>query len=324
MKVAYSLAEAEIDGNSVVTIGNFDGLHKGHSAILERARNHAQTLGTTSVAITFNPHPVRVLAPDRAPPLISTLNQRIQLIAATGIDLLLVQEFNSDFSKLSPEEFVQNYLINHFQSEAVCVGKNFRFGHRHAGNVDKLDEWQESYEVIAVPAVEASGGFVSSSRIRTALSAGDLRSARKMLGRCYEIEGNVVSGTGRGKNETVPTINIDSLNDLILRDGVYVTRIELDGQSSFKAVTNIGTCPTFAGKKRTIETHVLDTSISFNTKFARLRFLNRLRDEKQFPDALVLMAQIQEDTEHARKFFRRYPKNKDPNQRTLILQSNDE
>ena len=306
MKVVHSLAEAQISGSSVVTIGNFDGLHRGHRSILERVRDRARELGTISVAITFDPHPLRFLAPDRAPRLIATLDQKIRLIGDIGIDLLLVQEFNDHFSKLSPKEFIYTYLINHFRVQAVCVGHNFRFGHRHAGDVDTLTRWRDHHEVIEVGPVATGRDFVSSSRIRRALTDGDVRATRRMLGRCYEVEGEIVSGSGRGRSETVPTLNMKSQNELMPGDGVYVTRIAVDGGSLLQAVTNVGTRPTFGGKNRTIETHVLDGVVPEAGADGRLRFLKRLRDEKKFSSAEDLLNQIRVDVATARKFFRRF------------------
>ena len=306
MKVVHSLAEAQISGSSVVTIGNFDGLHRGHRSILERVRERARELGTISAAITFNPHPLRFLAPDRAPRPIATLDQKIRLIADIGINLLLVQDFNDHFSKLSPKEFIHAYLINHFRAQAVCVGHNFRFGHRHAGDVDTLIRWRDHYEVIEVAPVAVGRDFVSSSRIRRTLKDGDVRAARRMLGRCYEIEGAIASGSGRGRIETVPTLNMESQNELVPGNGVYVTRIALDGGSFLQGVTNVGMRPTFGGKDRTIETHVLDGVVSGAGQGSRLRFLKRLRDEKKFSSAEDLLGQIQVDVATARKFFRRF------------------
>ena len=306
MKIARSLAEAQISASSVVTIGNFDGLHRGHRSILERVRERASELGTISAAIAFDPHPLRYLAPDRAPRLIATLDQKIRLIADIGIDLLLVQDFNDHFSRLSPKEFIYTYLINHFRAQAVCVGHNFRFGHQHAGDVDTLSRWRDHYEVIEVPPVAAGRDFVSSSRIRRALTDGDVRAARRMLGRCYEIEGTIVSGSGRGGSETVPTLNLEPQNELVPGNGVYVTRIALDGGSFLQGVTNVGMRPTFGGKDRTIETHVLDGIVSGTGVGGRLRFLKRLRDERRFSSAGDLLSQIQADVATARKFFRRF------------------
>ena len=305
MKVVQSLTQAEQGVTSVVTVGNFDGVHKGHSAILESTRERALGLGSRSVAITFDPHPLQLIAPGRAPAPISTLNQKIALIEQAGIDLLLVQDFTEEFSSLSPEEFVSTYLIDLLQAQLVCVGHNFRFGHRHRGNVETLHGWEADFNVIEVPPVFVGSGPVSSSRIRGLLHEGRVREARRLLGRCYEIEGAIVSGSGRGNKVTVPTLNLDPTSRLIPADGVYLTRVAVDEGPYTDALTNIGIRPTFDERKRTIETHVLDVVPPLDAGIARLRILRRLRDERHFPDPAALKEQILRDAAFARRYFKR-------------------
>ena len=240
MRVVRSLSEAPSDISSVVTIGNFDGFHRGHASIFGKVRERAGELGSQAVAITFDPHPLEQLHPDRAPRLITTLEQRIRLIAESGIDLLLIQSFNEEFSQLSPEQFIDSYLIGHFRARALCVGHNFRFGHRHRGNLETLGRWADRFELIEIGPVATGSQVVSSSRIRGLLVEGRVSLARRMLGRCHEIEGDVVTGAGRGRDVTVPTINLQPPNELIPCDGVYLTRITLDNNSYQDAVTNIG------------------------------------------------------------------------------------
>jgi riboflavin kinase/FMN adenylyltransferase len=305
MRVVRSLSEAPSDVSSVVTIGNFDGFHRGHASIFGRVRERAGELGSQAVAITFDPHPLKHLQPDRAPRLITTLEQRIRLIAESGIDLLLIQSFNEDFSQLSPEQFIDSYLVGHFRAKALCVGHNFRFGHRHRGNLETLGRWADRFELIDIGPVATGNQVVSSSRIRGLLVEGRVSLARRMLGRCHEIEGDVVTGAGRGRNVTVPTINLKPPNELIPCDGVYLTRITLDDNSYQDAVTNIGVRPTFGETEKTVETHILDSTAPRVGGQARLRFIRRLRDERKFRGLDELRNQIQHDIATAHKFFRR-------------------
>ena len=236
---------------------------------------------------------------------ISTLEQKIALIEQAGIDILLVQDFNKEFSQLSPEQFIQAYLAGPLRTRSVCVGHNFRFGHQHRGNIETLRSSKEPFDVVEVPPVIVGAETISSSRVRQLLVEGRVRHARRMLGRCYEIEGAIVSGSGRGKKVTVPTLNLSPANKLIPAHGVYLTRVAVDGAPYAESLTNIGVRPTFQERERTIETHVLDSLPPEGAGFARLRILRRLRDERQFPDAAALREQIAGDAAFARRYFKR-------------------
>ena len=310
MRVVHSLAEISSSAPSVVTIGNFDGVHRGHRSILEAVGERAVRLGARAVAVTFDPHPLRQVAPERAPVPLSTLEQKIELISASPIDVLLVQKFDAEFQRLSPEAFIERFLVDGLQARCVCVGKNFRFGHRHGGNPDTLRRWADAIEVVEVPPVLDRGRTISSSAIRSLLVGdGDAGRSRRMLGRCYEIEGRVVAGTGRGRELTVPTLNIESRNALIPARGVYLTRISVDGGEYRDSLTNVGVRPTFDGEdgapRRTIETYVLDAAIEAGAVTERLKFVKRLRDEQRFGGPGELRAQIGRDMDFARRFFRR-------------------
>ena len=293
-----------LDG-SVVTIGNFDGFHRGHAAILKTLALRAEKAGCPSVAITFNPHPLEILAPKRAPVALSTLDQKIALLSAAGLDLLLVEPFDAEFSRMSPEQFIARYLIDRLRARSVCVGDNFRFGHGHRGNIRTLEGCPDEFEVIPVPAVFDSGEPISSSRIRRLLVGGDVRGARRLLGRSYRIDGQIVAGRGRGRKVTVPTLNLQSANPLLPADGVYLTRMSLDGGAVMDGVTNVGVRPTFDGIERTVETHLLADTPGVGDGTADLCFMRRLRDERRFPDAGTLKSQIAIDIATANKFFRR-------------------
>src|SRR6185295_14467972 len=243
--------------SSVVSIGNFDGLHLGHREILKIVVKRARELGAQSVAMTFSPHPIRFLAPERAPRLISTLDQKIDLMRRAGIDILFIARFDHAFSRLSPEHFVRQYLIDGLRARAVCVGGNFNFGYRQRGTLDTLREFKSDFEIIEVAPVRVRGTIVSSSRIRELVAAGEVSGACRLLGRWIEIEGSIVSGAGRGRTMKVPTLNLKPENQLIPKMGVYVSRIALDGGSFMEAITNIGMRPTFGETDLTVETFVL-------------------------------------------------------------------
>jgi riboflavin kinase/FMN adenylyltransferase len=304
MKVATSLAGADVSRPSVVSIGNFDGLHLGHRKILKTVVQRASELDVQSVAMTFSPHPIQFLAPDRAPRLISTAEQKIEMMKGTGIDLLFMAQFDHAFSRMSPEHFVREYLIEGLKARAVCIGGNFNFGYRQRGTIQTLREFQTYFEVIEVPPVRVRGTIVSSSRIRELVAVGEVSGACRLLGRWIQLEGTIVSGAGRGRTLRVPTLNLETQNELIPRVGVYVTQMSLDGGPFMNAVTNVGYRPTFNETSLTIETFVLDESVPEDATRARLEFVYHLRDERKFDSPDALRAQIAVDVARAKKFFR--------------------
>jgi len=316
MKVATSLTDVDVSltaerkrdsaqpQESVVSIGNFDGLHLGHQKILKTVVKQAKELGCRSVAMTFSPHPMRVLAPQRPLRLISTLAQKIRLIEKAGIDVLLVAQFDSGFSQLSPEEFIYNYLIQGLKARSVCVGHNFNFGYRGAGTIETLRHFSQHFEIIEIPPVKVRGMVVSSSAVRQLVAGGAVSRACRLLGRWMEIEGRIVPGAGRGRTMQVPTVNLQPENELIPKMGVYVTRVSLDDGPFLDAVTNIGVRPTFDESELTIETFVLGGNVPPGAQRARLDFLYRLRDEKKFPSPEALKQQIALDVRRAQKLFR--------------------
>ncbi len=304
MKVATSLTDVAFASPSVVSIGNFDGLHLGHREILKTVRRRADELGVQSVAMTFSPHPIHFLAPDRAPRLISTPAQKIQLMESTGVDVLFVATFDHEFSRMSPEHFVREYLIEGLKARAVCIGGNFNFGYRQRGTIQTLREFASHFEVIEIPPVRVRGTIVSSSRVRELVDAGEVSGACRLLGRWIQLEGRIVSGAGRGRTMQIPTLNLAAENELVPRVGVYVTRISVDGGPFLNAVTNIGFRPTFNEKEMTVETFVLSARVPERVDQARLDFLYRLRNEQKFDSPDALRAQIAADVARAQKFFR--------------------
>lgn len=305
MRVVTSLIDAGPATPSVVSIGNFDGLHRGHRAILDTVVRRAKELNCRSVALTFSPHPIRFLAPFKAPALISTLNQKIRLIEAAGIDVLFVMNFDETLSRLSPEDFVQQYLVRGIAAQTVCVGSNFNFGYRGRGSVQTLRDCGGNVEVIEVPPVEVRRGIVSSTRVRELIRTGAVSRACRLLGRWPELEGPIVSGAGRGRTMTVPTLNLDADNELLPAKGVYVTRISIDGGPFLNAVTNVGIRPTFSETEITVETFVLNDPVPDSAVSARLRFIKRLRDEVRFESPEALRRQITLDVSRTQRFLRR-------------------
>jgi len=298
---------------SAVTIGNFDGVHAGHRELMRRTVRLALELGVKPSALTFHPHPATVVAPERIPRLLSTPDERCALMAAEGIEQVLIMPFDESISHLSPEEFFRRVLVEDLGAKAVVVGANFRFGYRQSGGTEDLIRLAERHGVRAeiVPLLEIRGVRVSSSEIRRLLAEGNVSRANRLLERPYSIAGSVVTGAGRGAREVVPTLNLEtsSLEDstsALPQSGVYITRTEdLDADRRWNSITNIGYRPTFDGRHLTIETYLLDPFYPPSPRRIRVEFLRRLRPEKKFHSAARLREQIAEDIEKARAFFRR-------------------
>jgi riboflavin kinase/FMN adenylyltransferase len=307
MKTVSSLpaaADVLAGRHCVLSIGNFDGLHLGHQAILETVVRKARDLALPAVAMTFEPHPIQVLHPDKAPKRISTPERKIEQIEKCGIDMLFTVRFDRDFARLSAENFVREYLIDGLHVRAICVGSNFNFGHRQEGTIKTLREWSDYFEVVEVPPVAFRTFPASSTQVRKNVMNGEVSQAARLLGRWFEIEGQIVSGAGRGRKVTVPTLNLDPANELLPAFGVYVSRISLDGGRYLDAVSNVGVRPTFDEHTPTIETFVLRDAVPA-ARTARLQFLHRIREERRFDSPELLARQIGLDVEAALKFFRR-------------------
>jgi riboflavin kinase/FMN adenylyltransferase len=288
----------------VATIGNFDGVHRGHQAILARVLARARVTGGTSLVITFDPHPLKILAPERAPRTIATRRQKLASIESAGIDAVLVLPFDQRLAALSADAFVADYLARGLGLREAYVGGNFNFGRGREGNADTLVALCARHDIVAgkVPEILFLGSPVSSSRIRRAVLAGEVELARALLGRPYGIEGIVAHGAGRGAGLGIPTANLVPDNELIPQDGVYVTRALIDG-ATFPAVTNIGTRPTFEGSPFAIESHLLDVGPDLYGRRVEIAFLARLRQELRFDSVQALVEQIHRDIDRARAFF---------------------
>jgi riboflavin kinase/FMN adenylyltransferase len=304
-----SLAEVAPDfGPCAITIGNFDGVHQGHRQIMQRVRAIAREHGWKSAVLTFNPHPSKLVAPGRAPRLLTTPEQRARLILEQGIDEVLILPFTPEVAKLTPEEFVREILASQLKARAVLVGDNFRFGNRAAGDSGTMEELGHKYGFTTeiVKAISQRGRIISSSEIRRLVEAGNVSLACRLLGRPYALEGRVVHGEGRGTKQTVPTLNLETHAELLPKVGVYVTRSrEFNGSRNWPSITNIGYRPTFNGHGITIETFLLSSLDGESPQEISVEFLRWVRDEQKFENADALKAQIHRDVGRARAYFRR-------------------
>jgi riboflavin kinase/FMN adenylyltransferase len=291
---------------SVLAIGNFDGIHLGHQAILQEATDRAAKNGAAATALTFEPPPLKILRPEAAPKRLSTNEQRLEWFRAVGVEAAVVMPFTLELSKLSPQDFVEKILVDQLRVRALLVGENFRFGHKQAGDTQLLRELgkKHGFEVVSIPPVMAHGEVVSSTVIRREITEGEVTQAGRLLGRPFVLTGSIVSGTGTGSRFTFPTLNLRADQELLPAGGVYITRTLLQGENkSRRSVTNIGVRPTFDGTALSVETHLLDFSGTISAKRMELRFWKRLRAEKKFSGPDELRAQIAKDIASASRFF---------------------
>jgi len=289
---------------TAVTVGNFDGLHLGHQRILHSVRERARATGLRAAVITFDPHPMRVLRPDRAPQMIQTLSQRLAGFEKMGLDAVLVLRFDDALSLVSAEEFIERILVGSLRAGAILVGANFRFGHRGAGDVRLLGEFgkRDGFDVEIVPPVQVSGQIVSSTAIRGAVARGDVAGAIPLLGRAFSLTGEIRAGAGRGRTILFPTLNMAPEQELLPKLGVYATESAVSGKT-YLSVTNVGTRPTFNGSGVTVESHLFGFDEILAGGAMEVGFHARLRDEQKFTGPDALRAQIARDIEAARKFF---------------------
>jgi phosphoribosyl 1,2-cyclic phosphate phosphodiesterase len=293
---------------SILAIGNFDGIHLGHQAILRAAVQRAAKTKDVPTALTFDPSPRKILRPESAPPRVSTNQQRMDWFGIVGLEAAVVLPFTLDLARLSPEEFVEQILVRGLHVRAVLVGENFRFGHKQAGDVALLRQLGARYgfAVEIIPPVAFDREVVSSTAIRREIAAGNVTHAARLLGRPFALTGEIVRGTGTGRRFTFPTLNLKPEQELLPAGGVYVTRTLLEGETkSRRSVTNVGMRPTFNGASLSVETHLLDFSGEVTAKRMEVRFWKRLRDEKKFAGPEELRSQIARDSATANKFFTR-------------------
>ncbi len=309
MKIFRSSGEVPDNfGPSIVTIGNFDGVHAGHRWIMRRVVALARENACTPTVLTFDPHPARVLAPDRAPGLLMTVDQRLRNLEAEGIEAVFLIPFSFEFATLTPEEFVQQILVRALKARVVLVGKDFRFGYKQAGSLDILRELglRYGFTLEAVPAISRSGERISSTIVRTLVVDGKVTRACRMLGAPFALEGIVVKGQGIGSQKTVPTLNLAPFNEVLPKIGVYVTRTrDLKSHRHWNSITNVGYRPTFEGRELTVETFLLEPLEDAHPEHIEVSFLFFVRDERKFETPEALKLQILRDIQVANRLHRR-------------------
>ncbi len=288
-----------------MTIGNFDGVHLGHQDLLRRVMADARERGGSSVVLTFEPHPLRFLAPKFAPRLILARKDKLALLRRMGIDCVVIQRFTPGFCAVTAHEFVHRYLAG-LGVEVLWVGEDFRFGKDRAGTVGDLMKWgrAKGMEVKVIEPVAEAEHAISSSRIRALLEEGRVEVARRQLGRSHFIEGTVVRGHQRGREIGFPTANVRSRTEIVPANGIYATVVETGGRR-LPSVTSVGVNPTFGAGPRTIETYILDFDGDLYGRRLRLFFVERLREERNFPSVDELVRQIKDDVVLARRVLRR-------------------
>lgn len=301
-------------GPAIVSVGNFDGVHRAHRAVLDEIVRRAKAAQASSVVVTFEPHPSRILRPDQNLKLLTPLPEKLRLLEATGVDVVLLLPFSRDLSLMTPRQFAHEILKKRLHAREVHEGYNFHFGHKAAGNIQTLRdlgrEKDMGFEVHDYPEMRLRGEPVSSSHIRKLLSEGRVSRARHLLARPFSILSTAGRGRGYGAKYTVPTINLAHYEELVPKDGVYITRTRIgsgDSNDCFDSVTNVGNRPTFGADSFAIETHLLNfhpIELSAETE-VEIHFLDRLRDEIKFPSVEALKEQIGRDVRKAHKYLRR-------------------
>lgn len=293
--------------STVVTIGNFDGVHLGHLALIERARSAASERGGRVIALTFDPHPAAVLRPGEVPPALQSVEERVATLQEHGVDDVDVVVFDADLAAWSPERFVTDVLVARHAPDVVVVGENFRFGHRAEGDVTRLRELggAHGFTVESVALLERGDGPVSSTALRALLAAGDLGAVERGLGRPFRIAGAVVAGDGRGRTIGIPTANVAvDPGRALPADGVYACTASVDDVDAVPAVVNVGWRPTFDGTTRTVEAHLLvDDGPDLYGRRLTLTFHARIRGEERFEGPEALVARIREDVRAARELL---------------------
>ncbi len=287
--------------NSILTLGNFDGLHLGHQELVRMIIRRARETGALSMVVTFRPHPLKILAPDKCPPLISIYEEKIKLFERLGIDVLVKIPFTLEFSAMPPEDFVRDVLCGTLGAKEIFVGYNYRFGKGREGDIRTLRSLGETYgfTVREIEQIAFGGEVISSTKIRTLLREGDVEHAAKLLGRTYTITGIVVKGDGRGKGLGFPTANIAPKHSIIPADGVYAVRLVVR-EKVYDGIANIGLRPTFNKKVLAIEVHVFDFDEDIYGEDISLYFIKKIREEKKFKGANALISQIKSDIETAK------------------------
>ena len=307
MQVFHKLEDVPADfGPTIVSVGNFDGVHRAHRHVLGEIVRIAHERGAKALSMTFEPHPVRILRPDSGLKLLTPLPEKLRLLEEAKLDAVLLLPFTRDLSLLTPRQFAERILKKKLHVREIHEGYNFHFGHKAAGNVETLAEYgrEMGFTVKTYPEMRLRGESVSSSQIRNLLSEGRVSRARHLLARPFSILSNPGRGRGYGAKYTVPTINLTRYEELVPKDGVYITRIRV-GKECFDSVTNVGNRPTFGVDSFAIESHLLHfhpIELGPETE-VEIYFLQRLRDEIKFPSVEALREQIARDVQSTRRYF---------------------
>ena len=307
MKIFHGTDNAGILRGTVLTLGVFDGLHLGHQKIMEKVVNRAREIGAVPTAITFDPHPRAVLYPENSPPLLQTLDQRLANFEVLGIEQAIVIRFDKQFANQDAEVFLRDIVHERLQAREVFLGKGFAFGKNRGGTIELLRKMSRELGFFAdeVDEITLRGERISSSKIRHLLADGKVNLARRMLGRPYGIEGQIVHGDQRGRTIGFPTANLKPRNRVVPKFGVYATATLIKDVWR-RSITNVGVRPTFAGDgEPSIETYIFDFDGDLYGEVLRVRFLHRIRNEKKFNGIDELKAQIQKDSTRARLYFKR-------------------
>ena len=308
-KVFTSLEEAAGDfGPSAVTIGNFDGVHMGHRTLIRQTQQIARAHGWITGVLTFHPHPTTVVAPQRAPQLICSLEERVRLLESAGAERVLVLPFTPEIAEMGPREFVETVLDQALNARAVVVGQNFRFGYKQLGDTATLAQLgsEFAFEPHFLAPITSRGQLVSSTAIRRHLQKGNVARAGRLLGRCFSMSGDIVHGRGIGGKQTVPTLNIRPGPEIVPAQGIYITETQdpADGRR-WRSVTSVGTNPTFGGSELTVETFLLSPFDGRDPQRMCVRFRRWLREERTFASAEALREEIFRDVARAEEYWRR-------------------
>lgn len=312
MEVFHSLSEAAGRfGPCALTIGNFDGTHLAHQALFREVTLLAGPRKWHPAALTFDPHPAHIVAPDRAPRRITSFPERLEVMEACGIRQALILPFTAELSQVPPQEFVREILVRALRTKAIVVGDNFRFGHKHAGDMHLLAELglELGFSTHIEPAIHSRHGVISSTLVRQAIYAGRMARAARLLGRPYSLSGPVIPGHGIGTKQTVPTLNIAPSSEVLPPNGVYVSRLQdPDTGRRWRSITNLGVRPTFGGETLTVETFILDPYDGHAPERVRVELLHHVREERRFPSPESLKTQILRDAARAEAYHRRFEK----------------
>jgi len=287
---------------SVLTLGNFDGVHLGHQQIFQRVIEKRRELGAPSIVYTFEPHPLKILQPERFFPLITTIEEKRGIIEKTGIDILICESFTQEFALQAPPDFVKDILHERLKAHEIFIGLDYRFGMKREGNAGLLKALGKKWgiETVILDNIKLDGVEVRSTTIRTYIQSGKVREASRLLGRFYALEGEVIRGKGRGKELGIPTANLKPNKELFPASGIFAVWVFFQGKR-FPGVLNIGTNPTFRDQALSLEVYIMDFHDEIYGENLRIEFVEKLRDEKTFPDADALVEQIQKDIVKARE-----------------------